>query len=328
MMAMNSYESFFKDDPWSEITEPSYPQGRQLYVNDDRFWVSKNKDGYIQFFIHEKEIINIKSIENLAGVDVSICAYNQNSSRLICTLTTDDRETKEKFSIVAKDVSYTCSKYHGAQLFLKVQDRIKSWANFLKPTKIGLSHSEFVGFWGELYTLSEILMKWLLPSDVVRFWIGSEGKKQDITLNSIAIEVKTSISGDSRTIKISSMEQLERTTSSLYLLHIVANPSDKEHGISLEMLYQQCLKSLAYDLGAETIFIKKASELYSKASESQLNDKFTIISLSLFDVKDTFPFITSGDVRPGISSVTYEILISSLKAFEVTDSLEEILKNG
>ena len=328
MMAMNSYESFFKDDPWSEITEPSYPQGRQLYLNDDRFWVSKNKDGYIQFFIHEKEIIDIKNVENLAGVDVSICSFNQNSSRLICTLTTDDREIKEKFSIVAKDVSYSCSKYHGTQLFLKVQDRIKSWANFLKPTKTGLSQSEFIGFWGELFTLSDILMKWLLPADVVRFWIGPEGKKQDITLNSIALEIKTSVSGDSRTIKISSMEQLERITSSLYLLHIVANPSDKEHGFSLEMLYQKCLKSLAYDLGAETLFIKKASELYSKASESQLNENFSIVSLSLFNVNDTFPFITSDDVKLGISSVSYEILISSLKAFEVTDSLEEILKNG
>lgn len=325
---MTNYESFFKDDPWAEITEPSYPEGRQLYVNDDRFWVSKNKDGYIQFFIHEKEIVNIKSIENLAGVEINISTYNHNSSRLICTLTTDDKEVRDKFSIVAKDVSYTCSKYRGTQLFLKVQDRIKSWANFLKPTQIGLSHSEFVGFWGELYTVSDILMKWLSPSDVVRFWIGAEGKKQDITLNSIAIEVKTSVSGDSRTIKISSMEQLERTTRSLYLLHIVANPSDRDHGVSLEMLYQQCLKFLAYDLSAETLFIQKASELYSKASKTQLNDKFTVVSLSLFDVQDSFPFITSNEVRQGIASVKYEILLSSLKRFEVTDSLEEIIKNG
>ena len=59
---MSNYEDFFKDDPWSEITEPSYPEGRQLYMNDDRFWVSRNQEGQIQFFIHEKEIIEVKSI--------------------------------------------------------------------------------------------------------------------------------------------------------------------------------------------------------------------------------------------------------------------------
>jgi len=325
---MNNYKSFFKDDPWSEIAESSYPEGRQLYINDDRFWVSKSKDGYIQFFIHEKEIINIKSMDNLAGVEINISTYNHTSSRLVCTLTTDEKDIRDKFSIVAKDVSYTCSKYSGTQLFLRVQDRIKSWANFLKPTRNGLSHSEFIGFWGELYTVSDILMKWLLPSDVVRFWIGPEGKKQDITLNSIAVEVKTSISGDPRTIKVSSMEQLERNTNSLYLLHIIANPSDKEQGISLEMLYQQCLRFLSYDVSAETLFLQKVSELYGKASEVQLNDMFSIASLSLFDVQDSFPFITSNEVKQGIASVEYEIFTSSLKEFDVTDHFEEIIKNG
>lgn len=325
---MNDYEGFFKDDPWSEITAPSYPEGRQLYMNDDRFWVSMNQEGQIQFFIHEKEVIEINSLENLAGIEIYISAYNQRASRLICTLLSDEVSVRDKFTIVAKDIAFSCSEYSGAELFQRVQERIKSWAYFLKPTRLGLSHAEFVGFWGELYTISEILMKWLVPSDVVRFWIGPQGKKQDITLNSMAIEVKTSISGDPRTIKISSMEQLERITENLYLLHIIANPSDNEHGVSLEILYQQCLVLLSHDVMAKALFLQKISELYSKASKSQLEDKFSLVSLLLFDVKDSFPFITNNEIKPGIASVQYEIFTSSLKEFEVTESLEEIIKNG
>ena len=325
---MNDYEHFFKDDPWSEITESSYPEGRQLYMNDDRFWVSRNQKGQIQFFVHEKEVIDIKSIENFAGIEININIFNQRSSRLICTLVAEELSVKDKFSIVAKDVSYNCSKYSGPQLFLKVQERIRSWANFLKPTQIGLSDSEFVGFWGELYTVSKLLMKWHLPSDAVRFWVGPEGKKQDITLNATAFEVKTSFSGDPRTIKISSVEQLERITEFLYLLHIIANPSDRDSGISLEMLYQECLGALCHDMYAETLFLQKTSKLYGKASEAQLGENFAIVSLSLFDVNDNFPFITRDEIKEGITAVQYEILTSSLKEFDVTESIEEKIKNG
>jgi len=327
-MMMNNYEDFFKDDPWSEITKPSYPEGRQLYMNDDRFWVSRNQEDQIQFFVHEKEIIEIKSIENLAGIEININTFNQRSSRLICTLISEESSVKDKFSIVAKDVSYDCSKYSGPQLFLKVQERIKSWANFLKPTQSGLSHSEFVGFWGELYTVSKLLMKWHVPTDAIRFWVGPEGKKQDITLNAMAVEVKTSLSGDPRTIKISSVEQLERITESLYLLHIIASPSDSDSGISLEMLYKECLGALSHDMNAETLFLQKTSELYGKSSKAQLGEKLAIVSLSLFDVNDDFPFITRDEIKEGITTVQYEILTSSLKEFDVTDNIKEIITNG
>lgn len=328
VLKMNDYERFFKNDPWSEIAEPSYPEGRQLYMNDDRFWVSKNQNNQIQFFVHEREKIDIKSIENLAGVEISINAFNQKSSRLICTLTSHDSAEMSKFSIVAKDVAYHCSNYSGLQLFLKVQERIKSWANFLKPTRAGLSHSELVGFWGELYTVSEFLMKTHSPSDAVRFWVGPEGKKQDITLNSLAIEIKTSTSGDPRTIKISSLEQLEKVTDKLYLLHIVITPSTSEGDFSLETLYRKCTKLISHNIDTETQFSLKTSELYGKASEVQLQEKFSISSFSLFDVADDFPSITRSEINQGVSKVQYEIYISALNKFEETRRIEEVLKNG
>lgn len=324
----NDYESFFKDDPWSELAGPSYPEGRQLYLNDDRFWVSKNQHHQIQFFVHEKEIIEVKNLENLAGVEINISKYNSRSSRLICTLMSDEKDMKEKFSVVVKDVSYHCSKYEGTQLFLNVQNRIKSWAYFLKPTRSGLSHSEFVGFWGELYSISHIFMKHHTPADVIRFWIGPEGKKQDIILNSIAVEVKTSMSGDPQVVRISSLDQLVRVTESLYLLHIIASPSNNEHGFSLENLYNNCMEYLSQDLNAETIFLHKVSKTYGKANDSQLNDKFAIVSISLFDVRDGFPLISRNDVNHGIASAQYEIFTSYIKEFEVTEDIERIVKNG
>jgi len=325
---MNDYADFFKDDPWLEIVGPLYPLGKQLYQEDDRFWVSRSQAGQIQFFVSEKEIINIESLANLAGVDISIVIFNKRSSRLICTLVSDESISKDKFSIVAKDVAFYCSRYKGEKLFLKVQERIRSWANFLKPTQTGLLHSELVGFWGELYTVSEILMEWIPASDLVRFWVGPEGKKQDITFNSLAIEVKTSISGDPSTINISSIEQLDRVTTSLYLLHIIASPSEQSHGVSIRMFYQKMMRVLSQDASAETLFLYKVSELYGRATEAQRDECFSVSSLSLYDVDEGFPSITSSSVDNGIAGAQYQIYTSGLDQFDVTSDLEEIIKNG
>jgi len=325
---MSDYDSFFNHDPWVNIKESSYPLGMQLYMNDDRFWVSRNQDNQIQFFVHEKELVDICGHEDLVGVEISIGVYGQDSSRLVCTLTEDEKLVKDKFSIVVKDIAYHCSKYTGTQLFLKIKERIKSWANFLVPKRVGLSHAEFIGFWGELYAVSELMMKKHSGIDSVRFWVGPEGKKQDITMNNTAIEVKASVLGGSRTIKISSLDQLERITSSLYLLHIVLSPSNNETGKSLGRLYENCLEYLANDVVAETIFLQKTSELYGKASTAQLEEKFSMAALTLFNVRDGFPVITADLTPLGVVKAEYEISISAIKEFDVTEMLEEVIQNG
>jgi hypothetical protein len=81
-------------------------------------------------------------------------------------------------------------------------------------------------------------------------------------------------------------------------------------------------------MNAKTLFLQKTSKLYGKASEVQLGENFAIVSLSLFDVNDNFPFITCDEIKAGITAVQYEILTSSLKEFDVTESIEEKIKNG
>jgi len=329
IMKMNNYEDFFNDDPWALIKAPCYPSGRRLYLTDERFWVSLNNDGKILFFVQEGNGEGIKSLENLAGVEINIEKYSSDEHRLCCILIdSDDMDMRAKFAVISKDVAHHCSQFQGAILFTKVQERIKSWANFLKPTRKGLSHSEFIGLWGELYCVSKYLLTTHLALDAVRFWVGPEGKKQDITLDSIAIEVKTSSSGDPRTIKISSLEQLERTTDKLYLLHLIVSPSSCKNSITLEMIYQQCLDLISHDLSAEALFLQKISKLYGKASEEQLKEQLSIASIHLYDVCNDFPTITRNDVNQGVSVAQYEIFVSTIREFEVIESIKEIIKNG
>ena len=325
---MSNYAEFFNDDPWRDSASTNYPEGRRLYLKDDRFWVSRGDNGDILFFVHVKEPIDIKPLENIDGIDIVIERHTEVASRLICTLTSADDNLKKKFAIVAKDIAHSCSIFNGSQLFIKIQERIKSWAYFLKPSRTGLSPAEYVGFWGELYAVSELLMKVHSAEDAVRFWIGPEGKKQDITLNTMAIDVKTNMSGDPQTIKISSLDQLVKVTDTLYILRLVASPSNRLEGFSLQDLYSNCLDALSYNMAGESLFLQKTAELYGKANKEQLESKYVISTTQLFEVGDTFPTITHEKVAIEIVKATYEISLAGIKNSEVQKDIIEVLKYG
>jgi len=328
MTMKNSTNEFFLDDPWRSITNPCYPDGRRLYLNDERFWVSMDENRQLLFFVQDKGGNNIKPLENLAGLNVSIENYAFSEYRLVCRLTSTDPELREKFATVAKDIAFHCSAYKDSQLFLRIQERIKSWANFLKPSRTGLLNSEFVGFFGELYVLSEHIMKALPVPDSVRAWIGPEGKKHDFTFNHSAIEVKTTLSGDQQSVQITSLDQLDKDTSELYLMRIVAAPSGDGTGFSLGGLYEQCLEDISHDVVAEGLFLQKASDLYGNASESQLRNHFVIVNVCFYGVDERFPKLTRCDVDLAISEVKYEISVGALSSFKKATDIAEIINNG
>lgn len=330
MKRMSSTRDFFMDDPWGSIDRPCYPEGRRLYLQDERFYVSMNGDRQLLLFVQDIGGEAIKPLENLAGLTVDIERHMNNEFRLVCSLTTTEAELEEKFATVAKDIAFHCSGYRGAQLFLKTQERIKSWANFLKPSRSGLSPSEFIGFFGELYVLCEHLIPVAGAEDSVKAWIGPEGKKQDFTLDDLAIEVKTTVSGDQQAIKITSLDQLEKVTSKLYLTRVVTSPATLGEGLSLRDLYERCLQETHHDVALEGLFLQRATPLYGKASESQVNDQFKVVNLSVFDVVDEFPKLTrgNGNVNPSIREAKYEISLEGIASFELKSDLGEILKHG
>ena len=323
----SSIDEFFLEDPWEKISGAPYPEGRQLYRESERFWVSVDEGGRL-FFIHGRGGGNIKPLENLAGVSVQIESWSGEEYRLICRLTSSDPQSKQKFSTVAKDVAFHCHRFEGARLFERAQERLKGWADFLKPGRGGLSRAEFVGFFGELLVLSEVVMP-LHPADVsIRAWIGPDDKKQDFALGDVALEVKTTASGDSQSIWISSLDQLDRVTDRLLLLRVVLAPATDGTGISLGELHACCAGKVKHDVASEGLFLHKTSRLHGRASEQQLKERFQLVTIKAYDVVDGFPRLTRGGVDPGIREVDYELLVSAITKFELKEDLSEILANG
>jgi len=234
---------------------------------------------------------------------------------------------RDKFALVAKDVAYTCSTFEGDQFLDECKTRIMSWADFLKPSRKGLTKSEWYGFWGELYTLTQILSPSSNYADAIKFWIGPDGKKQDFTFNNSALEIKTTLSGDANAIKISSLDQLHKVTDFLYLLHLHINYSADPGALSLQDMYERTLAAIENDTDTKMKFLNKTSKLYGKASEEQLETKFNFIAMESYEVNDNFPKLTGDNTQSAITAAKYDINPSSLKSYLVELDLDEILKS-
>ena len=320
---MAEFKDFFNDDPWANLQGSSYPDGQRLYLKDGRFWVSLNEEEELVFFVEEEGLHDVKKPQELSGLDILITPFENNKTRLVCTL--KEKGLKDKFSIIAKDVAYTVSEYRGIDLIIQSKERILSWANFLKPSRKGLTFSEWIGLWGELYTLVNILGSKLTMESAVKFWIGPENKKQDFTMNKIAIETKTTLSGDGSVIKISSLEQLEKITQELYLMHIFCNYTTREDAFSLKKLHQKCLELTANDQVTQLKYLHKVNKLYGKASQEQLETGLEFMSYDLFLVEEEFPKLIPQNVPNSVSKVKYEITSQGLSRFRVDNKLEDIV---
>ncbi len=319
---MSEFDNFFNEDPWSDIEGPIYPLGRQLYVRDQRFWVSINSDGEYIFFIHEEESHELNKSKDLGDLKVEAQSSNE-GTRLIYTLT--DASLKDKFSTIIKSVAFNTSPYHGKKLFEEVSKEIISWADFLRPTRKGLTRSELIGLWGEMYFLLDVLPSKFSLYDSVRFWIGPEGKKQDFTLNNMALETKTTLSGDGDAIKISSLEQLTKITDYLYLIHIFLNLSDEETGNSLRKIYEKIVLEIGDDTRLKNLFEVKMSSLYGKATEDQLDEKFDFLKYDIYEVDENFPKLTHHNTPSGITKLKYTINTASIAQFKIDNEIEDVL---
>ena len=315
------FNKFFLDDPWMHMSEPNYPDGgSRLYKKSRDFWVSINNDEELIFFVRADGIFKIKKIPKLKNLKISLDHFD-NETRLVCALT--DKTLRDKFSLIAKKVAFKNAEFEGQQLIHESLNEIQEWGNFLKPTRVGLTHEEYLGFWGELYVLTELLKPLVGFGDALRFWIGPQGKKQDFTLNDLAIETKTTLSGDSNLIKISSYEQLQKVTKKLYLLRMQINKTESAEGFSLKSMYENA-KSLC-NKDQESELIDKTKTLYNKASEVQLDEKCDCLKYFIYDVNDDFPKIIKEKLDQAITAVKYSINPNSLNDFEVKKTIAELL---
>ena len=198
----------------------------------------------------------------------------------------------------------------------------------LIETEALLSNEKQLGLLGELLVLRE-LIEWT-SLDAVRFWQGPVGAEHDFVLNSLDLEVKTTIS-ERRQHKIGSIQQLIASPGrELHLVSVQLTRASSSGGFSLRDVVSETANSIGPN---ETQFFEGLNRVGWRSRHSHLySDKYSLRSDTLvFTVNDSFPRLVPSslnlhpDLEPRISDIEYRLNLENL---EPNETLQNFLQRG
>jgi len=238
-------------------------------------------------------------------------------------LTLDDLENAEIFDVMVEDISRYVNVAHDEREAVRsFLGRIVQWQSFLeKLSPKVLSSEQQRGLYGELRCLRDLMAPHIGLDAALRAWIGPSGADKDFEWQSIAVEVKTTVTRKPQTFAVSSERQLDGDyLESLLIFHLSLQRSTQV-GESLPAVISD-LRAMIDDYSNKILFDQ--SLLESGYSDDYVEDydqaKYTVREQHLFLVGPDFPKITEGDLATGVSNVRYNVNIDQCVQFEVSES--------
>jgi len=206
-----------------------------------------------------------------------------------------------------------------------VRNTLAEFRNLLARAPAGeVSLAQEAGLVAELYLLNRFLDQ---HPEAWRTWVGPLGDRHDFRCAGLSLEVKSSTRLSSRTITISSIEQLEAPRDGeLYLAYMVLEKVP-EGEMSVRELASRAMDK-ASDIGEIRLRLQHVGCPQPDAQEWNRHC-FRLEQLRVFRVCNGFPrlipaMLTARALPAGVVSVTYEIEIAPLQPFEITEE-ERIL---
>lgn len=242
-------------------------------------------------------------------VEVSKESFSTGFSTWLC-LTRQSGAGRDLFVQMAADIVSTLSRATAqadSWLLSLMLARIRAWQEFMrKPRTDFLRPEEELGLFGELSFMRDAIAGGAAVADVVHAWNGPSRSLQDFQTPVIGVEIKSTLSVNSFSANISSLEQLDGMRERAVLLAAIRF-SLHDEGQTLPELIDE-VRQLAADNGVLSTlnrtlllsgFVDEAAELYKR--------RFTVTNIRLFEVNETFPALVRSRISPEIRAVEYII---------------------
>jgi hypothetical protein len=312
-------------DQWLNLDSSTvYPYGDPINKKNVYFLQSRNAQGQFLLVAELDSEIDIKVMPSIKGITIELIE----NSILILTL-----ENADKIELFARFCDHLAEITIGLKeeaLVYKTISIIKEYSYVFSSSRSGMEKIVQIGMIGELHAIQEHILDCIGPELSIRAWIGPEGSKQDIVADDFCVEVKAHRVGFSDTITISSVEQLDSPfREKFYIYKIDLSPSESSQSISLNSLKDSIMAALDSSASAQEIFLDHFTELTKEATELQLEETFKVDSETVFEVNESFPMIKSRDLDKSIveESISYQLDVTLLDEFKLTQSLTEVISN-
>ena len=186
-----------------------------------------------------------------------------------------------------------------------------------------MTEQQQMGLITELICLKEFVLENYSVNESINSWVGPEFDKQDFSLTSFSIEVKSFISSKGNTVRISSLQQLDNKNKRLYLLTFGITRTE-EQLLNIPILVESIKIQIEKEQMNLELFENKLAQYgYIEGVTESPFYSYGVDSIKCYFVSDEFPKILSSQVKPEITKAEYSIDLS--RCFQFETDLNQVL---
>ncbi|MEZ8727098.1 PD-(D/E)XK motif protein [Vibrio cyclitrophicus] len=307
--------------PWEDIKTPSEDISVRQIDNGENLSLYWGKDAMgrciymIEFPVDVSDFYNKNSF-SIHGIKIDLRSLKTTGNQgLILIL--EKHVDQDLFYSLCETLIHELSEVSDSLIGLSIAlSQIKRWKAFLAGKKGRvLSAEEVRGLFSELKFLQQMLGQVDSETHTLDAWQGPETSHQDFIFSDTAVEVKSLSGRERNTVKISSEDQLESLSSSLFLkvFRLIDMP-EAAASISLNELVKVIEDTLTEAEAIDMFDIKLAKAGYVKMLAYD-KPKFIVAEEQTYRVESEFPKIVRSKLNTGLIRVGYEIKLESVRDF-------------
>lgn len=326
------------EDPWSDI--PTSPAGSKLngrLVAESRPWEIFRAIDHLGrrtlFFVHSPASASGIALPKIAGLDVAARVRSEDNKGFL-SVTLENADDADIFTRFSDDIIETVAEARdevtAVQSFV---GRTWKWHALLKGArKATLSREAQLGLIGELWTLLNVIAPARGLTTAVEGWRGSQGAPKDFELSDLCIECKARGAASRNKIRITSEHQLADVPGhEIYLLvHVFASAGADDVGaFDLCEIVRQTRSAISS--GAPQV-AKAFEAALDETGHDDTHEYEVVVLHRAFDayrIADGFPRIVPGAFPDGPVEVAYDLPLTNLSPFHISDhGFTDLLSGG
>jgi len=225
-------------------------------------------------------------------------------------------------------ISAAASEVAATELLLSELHR---WQRFLETVAPdGLGEIGQQGLFGELHCLRSVFLACGLPKAALKAWTAPGRGLHDFELPHLVCEVKTVGTKAHHKMHIPSEKQLDANGGRILIFCLVVTPNRAEGQTLVEIVNE-----VRGELDEDPVALRRLEDGlfrwgYLEVHACRYSERrYSIVSEAFYDVRDSFPHLTSADIPRGIGDVSYSIATAACEPFRVPpDQAYALIQEG
>ena len=275
-------------------------QGKRLFVIE---LAGDHRDKY------EKNVVTVH------GLDIDLRRAETDSLQLL-VMTLESDQNGDLFAALCRGLLTELVNANTSAAALDITlNHLRRWKAFLSNRNARLLKSEEIrGLFAELWFLLELGHTQLGPTQAVYAWHGPERVQHDFIFAGRAVEVKSLVSVDPRTVRISSENQLESSEPQLFLVVLLLAETNDAHNRSLNMIVDEA-KTQVLGTEAGSRFESKLAEFGYLPLQAYDRPFLSVVGVLSYSVTGSFPRIVRSELPVGVVRVAYQVQLEHIQPF-------------